>query len=134
LTDRVSVRVLVDRFLEHSRVFYFAIDGREDVFITSTDVVHRSLDGRIELMVPIEDERLKRRIVDEVLGLELADDTKAAAMGPDGTYRRVEPRGGEALRAQATFIALARRRTALRPRRRKDGSRDRPRRKRPRSP
>jgi polyphosphate kinase len=96
--------------------------------------VHRSLDGRIELMVPIEDERLKRRIVDEVLGLELADDTKAAAMGPDGTYRRVESRGGEALRAQATFIALARRRTALRPRRRKDGSRDRPRRKRPRSP
>jgi polyphosphate kinase len=123
LTDRLEVRMIIDRFLEHSRVFHFAQDGRESVFITSTDVMHRNFDRRIEVMLPVEDERLKRRIIDEILALELADDTKAAVLGPEGTYRRV---GGGTVRAQTRFMALAKERaeSVAKPR---DGRTSRPR-------
>ncbi len=107
LTDRLQVRMVIDRFLEHSRLFYFSHDDRELVFITSTDVMHRNFDRRIEVMLPIEDDRLKRRIIDEVLAIELSDDTKASVLGPDGRYVRVE---GGSQRAQARFMALARQR------------------------
>ena len=107
VTDGITVRMIIDRFLEHSRVFYFDTDGEPSVFITSTDVMHRNFDRRIEVMLPIEDERIARRIVDEILALELADDTKAAVLEEDGTYRRLE---GGSCRAQARFMALARQR------------------------
>jgi polyphosphate kinase len=104
------VRFIVDRFLEHSRIMYFAHDGAEDVFITSTDIMPRNFDRRLEVMVPIEDERLKRRIVDEILALELADNTKATTLEPDGTFQRVRPRGEKAVRAQQELIERARKR------------------------
>lgn len=107
VTDRIEVRTVIDRFLEHSRIFYFAHDGKESVLITSTDVMHRNFDRRIEVMLPIEDERLKRRIIDEILAIELADDTKSSVLQPDGTYLRAT---GGTCRAQAQFIALARQR------------------------
>ena len=107
LTDRVQVRMIIDRFLEHSRIFYFAQDGEESVFITSTDVMHRNLDRRIEVMLPIDDERLKRRIIEEILAIELSDDWKASALQADGTYARAQ---GRSRRAQARFMALARER------------------------
>lgn len=106
-TDRIQVRMIVDRFLEHSRLFYFAHDGNESVFITSTDVMHRNFDRRIEVMLPIEDERLARRIVDEILQIELEDDTKACRLTADGSY---VPVPGGTRRAQTRFMALARRR------------------------
>ncbi|MEO1232475.1 MAG: polyphosphate kinase 1 [Myxococcota bacterium] len=108
-TDRIQVRMIIDRFLEHSRLFYFAHDGQESVFITSTDVMHRNFDRRIEVMLPVEDERLKRRLIDEIIALELADDTKSSVLGPDGLYRRL--RAGT-VRAQQRFMELARARAA----------------------
>jgi polyphosphate kinase len=107
LTEGITVRTIVDRFLEHSRVFHFRIDDRDDVFITSTDVMPRNFDWRIEVMLPVEDEALKRRVIDEILGLELRDDAKASVLQPDGTHRRTEP-SGEGFRAQAAFMDLAR--------------------------
>jgi polyphosphate kinase len=108
---------VVDRFLEHSRVLYFGIEDREDVFITSTDIMPRNFDRRIEVMLPIEDEALRRRIVDEVLGVELQDESKAAMLMPDGSYRRIlEPDG---LRAQREFIRRARQRARQDDRRRR---------------
>ncbi|MCK6550390.1 polyphosphate kinase 1 [Myxococcota bacterium] len=110
VSDKISVRFVVDRFLEHSRIFYFAHDGAEDVFITSTDIMPRNFDRRIEVMLPIEDERLKRRIIDEVLAVELADNTKAAVLEPDGAFRRLRPKSDKPVRAQQVFIDLARKR------------------------
>lgn len=116
-SDRIMVRNVVDRFLEHSRVLYFGIEDREDVFITSTDIMPRNFDRRIEVMLPIEDEALRRRIVDEVLGVELQDESKAAMLMPDGSYRRIlEPDG---LRAQREFIRRARQRARQDDRRRR---------------
>lgn len=107
LTDGITVRTIVDRFLEHSRVFHFRIDDRDDVFITSTDVMPRNFDWRIEVMLPVEEEALKRRVIDEILGLELRDDAKASEIQPDGTHRRPAS-DGEGFRAQAAFMELAR--------------------------
>ena len=106
-TDRIRVRMIIDRFLEHSRVFYFLHNTEESVFITSTDIMYRNLDSRIEVMLPIEDERIRRRIIDEILAIELQDDAKASLLGSDGSYTR--SRGGQ-VRAQSRFIALARQR------------------------
>jgi polyphosphate kinase len=110
ISDKISVRFIIDRFLEHSRLFCFAHEGVEDVFITSTDIMPRNFDRRVEVMLPIEDERLKRRVVDEILAMELADNVKAAVLEPDGTYSRLKPKPDKALRAQAELIDLARKR------------------------
>jgi polyphosphate kinase len=107
VSDRIVVRTLVDRFLEHSRVLLFQHGGVEDVFLTSTDIMPRNFDRRVEVMVPIEDPGLKRRIVDEILATELADDRKAAVLEPSGAYRRL---GGRGVRAQAALMDRARRR------------------------
>ncbi len=110
LTDeRIQVRTLVDRFLEHSRVFYFRSGDQEEVFITSTDVMPRNFDRRVEVMIPIENETLKRRVIDEILGAELRDNQKASELAPDGRYVRV-PKSGTPFRAQAHFMELARQR------------------------
>jgi polyphosphate kinase len=109
VSDKIVVRSIVDRFLEHSRIFYFSYEGTEDVFITSTDIMPRNFDRRLEVMLPIEDERIKRRIVDEILGGELLDNTKSATLEPDGSYRRQRAKE-KRVRAQAAFIALAKQR------------------------
>ncbi len=110
VSDRIEVRMLIDRFLEHSRVLYFSDGEKERVFITSTDIMPRNFDRRVEVMLPIEDERLKRRIVDEILALELADNTKASVLTADGRYERVRPGEDRPVRAQAELIQRARRR------------------------
>lgn len=109
VSDQITVRLMVDRFLEHSRILYFAAAGKEDVFITSTDMMPRNFDRRVEVMVPIDEEVLKRRIVDEILGTEIADDVKASILEPNGTYRRLGGKGAK-VRAQAVFMERARQR------------------------
>lgn len=110
LTDeRIQVRTLVDRFLEHSRVFYFRSGEVEEVFITSTDIMPRNFDRRIEVMIPIENETVKRRVVDEILQAELKDNQKASELRPDGRYARVRESGAP-FRAQGHFMDLARQR------------------------
>ena len=106
VSEGIVVRTIVDRFLEHARVLYFAAEGREDVFITSTDIMPRNFDRRVEVMVPIEDEALKRRIVQEILATELADDTKASLLEPSGAYRRLASKASRT-RAQQVFMRLA---------------------------
>ena len=119
VSDRIAVRMIVDRFLEHSRIFWFSIDGVDEVFITSTDIMQRNFDRRVEVMLPIEDPGLKKRIVTEILATEIADNTKSAVLMPDGAYRRLTPGSDKPIRAQAEFIALARKRAAAKDRRRK---------------
>jgi polyphosphate kinase len=95
VSETIRVTSVVGRFLEHSRIFYFRNGGEEEVYLGSADLMPRNLNRRVELLYPVEDESLRRRIRDEILGTYLADNVKARRMAPDGTYRRVARREGE---------------------------------------
>lgn len=85
LSDNITVRSIVGRFLEHSRIFWFQNGGREEIYIGSADWMPRNLNDRVELMVPVSDEELKQRVKKMIL-LELADNQKAYSMQSDGTW------------------------------------------------
>ncbi|MCS6914006.1 MAG: polyphosphate kinase 1 [Myxococcales bacterium] len=109
ISENIRVVSLVDRFLEHSRIFFFEAGGRKEVYVSSADWMVRNFERRVELMFPIEDPALKTRIIDEILATLLADNVKARLLRRDGTYERLQPAEGEApVRAQQRFIELAR--------------------------
>lgn len=87
LSDHITVRSLVGRLLEHSRVFWFANGGREELYIGSADWMPRNLNDRVELMVPVEEPELMARLK-KMLDIELADNQKAHVMQPDGTWTK----------------------------------------------
>jgi polyphosphate kinase len=120
LSERIRVRSVVDRFLEHSRVFYFENGCQPEVYLSSADWMPRNFYKRIEIMWPIEDGNLRERIIQEILTLPLQDNVKASLLLPDGQYIRA-PRAREATahRSQMEFIqraAEADRQAALPPR------------------
>ncbi len=111
VSENIRVRAIVDRFLEHSRVLEVGNGGSPELYVGSADWMPRNFHRRIELMFPILDEALKQRIHDELLKLQLADNTKAWRLGPDGTYERVARAKDEpAIRSQQRCIELARER------------------------
>ena len=87
LSENITVRSIVGRFLEHSRVFWFANGGREELYIGSADWMPRNLNDRVELMVPVEDPVLRARIK-EMVDTELSDNQKAHIMQPDGSWKK----------------------------------------------
>ncbi len=89
LSETVHVRSIVGQFLEHSRIFYFANGGEEDVYIGSADWMMRNLDRRVEVVTPILDANLKRHLKNGVLDAYLKDNTKARVLNSDGLYERV---------------------------------------------
>ena len=108
---RHRVRALVDRFLEHARIFYFRNGGTDEVFGSSADWMPRNFRRRVEVMYPILDESLKRRVIGEVLGQTQKDNVKAWALRTDGSYARITPKDDEpALRSQQRFMELTRER------------------------
>ncbi len=110
LSERVRVRSVVDKFLEHSRIFYFENAGDPEVYLSSSDWMPRNFYRRIEVMFPVEDPRLKQRIIHEILPVVLADNVKARVLRSDGSYDRLLPAETEpALRSQVVLQELARR-------------------------
>ncbi len=108
VSEHVRVTSIVDRFLEHSRIFYFENGGDPEVFIGSADWMDRNLLRRVEVVFPIEQADLKARLIDEVLAISLADNVKARELQPDGSYVRVRPAPGQpAVRSQQRFLELA---------------------------
>ena len=85
ISDNITVRSVVGRFLEHSRIFWFRNGGREEIYIGSADWMPRNLNDRVELMIPISDDSLKQRIKEMIL-LQLADNQKAYLMHSNGTW------------------------------------------------
>jgi polyphosphate kinase len=106
VSENIRVRALLDRFLEHARIFVFEAGGAQEVYCSSADWMPRNFHRRVEVLFPIENPALRARIVDEVLAVELADDVKAHVLNHDGTYARV-PRQ-EGMRAQVVFLKRAR--------------------------
>jgi polyphosphate kinase len=108
LSENITVRSIVDRFLEHSRIFYFENACQPKVFLASADWLPRNFFRRIELAFPIEDGVLRERIINEILAVSLADNTKARFLASDGSYHRAKPLNGDKpRRSQIEFVELA---------------------------
>ncbi|MCX8156034.1 MAG: polyphosphate kinase 1 [Verrucomicrobiae bacterium] len=108
ISERIRVRSIVDRFLEHSRVFYFENACQPEVYLSSADWMPRNFYKRIEVMWPVEDGNLRERIIQEILALPLRDNVKASVLLPDGQYQRASRAPGEAAhRSQMEFIERA---------------------------
>ena len=105
ISDTITVRSLVGRFLEHSRIYCFRNGGAHDLYLGSADMMPRNLHRRVETLFPIEDKRLSKFIREEILETYLADEAKVRLMQPDGTYLRNPRRDApDAVNAQARFL------------------------------
>ena len=109
VSENIRVCAVIDRFLEHARIFHFVNGGDEEVFCSSADWMPRNFRRRVEVMYPILDPGLKKRVVKEILGTMRADTVKGWELQPDGAYRRTAaPKSGTPIRSQARFVELAR--------------------------
>jgi polyphosphate kinase len=107
VSENITVRSIVDRFLEHSRIYYFENACQPQVFVSSADWLPRNCFRRIETAFPIEDGVLRERLVREVLTITLADNTKARFLKPNGAYHRSSPPPAQPpRRSQMDFIKL----------------------------
>ncbi|MCR5508055.1 MAG: RNA degradosome polyphosphate kinase [Lachnospiraceae bacterium] len=106
ISDNISVRSIVGRFLEHSRIFYFENCGNNEIYCGSADWMPRNLERRVEILFPIEEEKLKERVYN-ILDTMLRDTLKARVMNAEGGYDRIDKRGKELLSCQAEFCAQA---------------------------
>jgi polyphosphate kinase len=95
LSENIRVISIVGRFLEHSRVYYFANNGKPDLYLASADWMPRNFYRRVEIAFPIESPSLRDEIIDEVLPRFLTDYGKARELQPDGTYVRLKPEEGK---------------------------------------
>ncbi len=105
VSENIEVVSIVDRYLEHARIFYFRNGGHEELYMSSADWMVRNLDKRLEILFPIQQDSLKKRLY-ESLGTYFADNVKARRLLPDGNYEPV-PRHGKAVRAQEQFYREA---------------------------
>jgi polyphosphate kinase len=113
VSETIEVRAIVDRFLEHGRVFHFANGGKDEVYMASADWMPRNFHRRVEVMFPIDDPQLRARLID-ILQISVADNVKSWVLQSDGTYVRAQPKaGGPAVRSQARFIELTRERVKV---------------------
>lgn len=117
VSDHIRVRSIVGRFLEHSRIYYFANGGDEGIYIGSADWMPRNLYERVEVLTPVRDESLRDRLRHEILNAYLADNLKARMLLRDGSYIRPwlsprkragkPPSGAAAFNAQEFLIGVA---------------------------
>jgi polyphosphate kinase len=107
LSENISVRSIVGRFLEHSRVFYFRNGGADEYFIGSADMMHRNLDRRVETLAPVEPSPLQDHL-QGILKLALTDNTGSWLLRSDGSWERCTARDGEPLvNLQTTLMERA---------------------------
>ncbi|WP_209125396.1 RNA degradosome polyphosphate kinase [Alkalihalobacillus sp. BA299] len=107
VSENIRVRSIVDRFLEHSRIFYFHHGGEDKIFLSSADWMTRNMEKRIEILFPIHSPSIKRRII-EVLDITLKDNVKAREQDKTGRYHYVPRQNGEKLiQSQLTFYEMA---------------------------
>lgn len=106
LSENITVISIVGNFLEHSRIFLFENGGDQKIFMGSADWMPRNLDRRVEILFPVEDEKLKGRLIKD-LEVQLADNVKAHVLQPDGTYAKKDKRGKALVNSQEVFCQEA---------------------------
>jgi polyphosphate kinase len=104
VSETIRVRSIIGRFLEHSRIYYFHNGGDERVLVGSADLMPRNLNRRVEVLFPIEDRRLIRRLHDRILMKYLEDEAGARIMQPDGTYTRAKREHGKRSPSSQTWF------------------------------
>jgi polyphosphate kinase len=108
LSENIRVRSIVGRFLEHSRIYWFANAGKPEVYLGSADLMYRNLDRRVEVVFPVASPVLVRRIEKQILGVYLRDNQKARIMDANGVYRRARRTGrARSVNAQETLLERA---------------------------
>ncbi|NLF77513.1 MAG: polyphosphate kinase 1, partial [Chloroflexi bacterium] len=109
VSDNIRVTSIVGRFLEHSRIYYFANGGAEEIYMGSADLMPRNLDRRVETVFPVDSAEIKARIVEEILSIQMRDNLKTRELQPDGSYKRLRPKdGAEPLNCQTWALERAR--------------------------
>lgn len=103
ISERVEIHSIVGRFLEHSRIYIFEIDGKQEVFLSSADLMSRNLSRRVELMFPILDEALAKRVV-EIFDQLWADNVKTRVLQSNDGWLKINRRNTETVNAQERFI------------------------------
>lgn len=106
VSENISVRSIVGNFLEHSRIFYFLNNGMEEIYMGSADWMPRNLDKRVEILFPVESERLKKEVF-HILQIQLEDNVKAHILRSDNTYVKQDKRGKVLLDSQNYFCKEA---------------------------
>lgn len=106
VSENIVVHSIVGTFLEHSRIYYFYNQGKEDIYLSSADWMERNLNRRIETLFPVEDENLKKQLKD-ILDITLRDTIKTRVMTGTGAYIRIDKRGKELLSCQEYFCRKA---------------------------
>jgi len=108
VSSRIRVRSIVGRFLEHSRIFYFANGGEPEIYLGSADWMQRNLYERVEVLFPLRDAELQRRIIEGILPLYLGDTRTARLLGSDGKYSRPRAvRNGHGISVQEQLMRAA---------------------------
>ncbi len=109
VSENIRVTSIVGRFLEHSRIYYFANGGAEEIYMGSADLMPRNLDRRVETIFPVDSAEMKARIVEEILSIQMSDNLKTRELQPDGSYKRLRPKdGAEPLNCQTWALERAR--------------------------
>ena len=106
ISENIRVRSIVGNFLEHSRIFYFYNDGQEEIYMGSADWMPRNLDRRVEIMFPVENEVLMKKVM-HILEIELLDNTKANVLDKEGVYTKIDKRGKVLVNSQQQFCKEA---------------------------
>lgn len=108
VSERIRVRSIVGRFLEHSRIYIFENGGAREVYFASADWMGRNLDGRVEVATPVLDPIVAETISTQIMNVLLADNVRSRELQEDGSYRRLSPHNGEMpVDAQRVFLMQA---------------------------
>ena len=106
ISENIRARSIVGNFLEHSRIFYFFNDGQPEFYMGSADWMPRNLDRRVEILFPVDDEKIQKRVY-HILEVELADNVKAHLLNPNGKYEKPDKRGKTLVNSQEQFCKEA---------------------------
>ena len=104
VSENINVRSIIGRFLEHSRIFYFHNEGDYEIFLSSGDWMDRNFFRRVETCFPVEEKRMKKKILKEGLQIYLSDNTQAWILQSDGSYKQSTPGNANPRSAQQTLL------------------------------